>query len=278
VRRPAVADYPAGAGLPPRVIEDFEFVWMLRGRASLVIEGEDEARSVAPGQLLLVPPAVRHSFRWDPDRPSRHGYVHFAQSDVTPDVAPELRLIRMSSADPLAGLCAYLLWVGSSDRVDWPVTVGRTLDFMLTLIETGSLPSEDVTHGIPGPMRGAVSYLQRQWFELPLTRIGVAELAVAAHMSRGYLNRLFRDAFGMSTSSALEHLRCSRAEGLLVRTDLTIAAIARQCGYADVAHFSHRFSSIHGISPSRYRTLGNRAPSVLDQPGVLRLGRLVWGE
>jgi AraC-like DNA-binding protein len=273
VRRPAVAEYPAGAGLAPRVIEDFEFVWMLRGHATFAMS---EEMLLVPGQLLLVPPGLRHSFQWAPDQASRHGYVHFGQQDVSEHVVPDVRLVRMSSADPLAGLCAYLIWVGSSDRSDWEVTVRRTLDFMLILLATGNLPSEEVSPRVAHPVRVAVSHLQRQWSHLPLPRVGVAELAAAVHVSRGYLNRLFREEFGMSASAALEHLRCSRAEGLLTRTDLTIATIARQCGYADLAHFSHRFSSIHGMPPSRYRSLATRSASVLDQPGVLRLSRLVW--
>jgi AraC family transcriptional regulator len=63
VNRPAIADYPPGAGLPPRVIDDFEFVWMLRGNARFTA-----------GEEFRV-------------------------------VVPEVRLIRMSGADPLAGLC-----------------------------------------------------------------------------------------------------------------------------------------------------------------------------
>jgi AraC-like DNA-binding protein len=122
----------------------------------------------------------------------------------------------------------------------------------------------------------AVSYLKHEWSHLPLRHAGVTEIATAAHVSRGYLNRLFRDTFGSSDSVALEHLRCSRAEALLTRTDLTIAAIARQCGYADVTHLSHRFSGIHGISPPAYRSLASRSPSVLEQAGVLQLSRLVW--
>jgi AraC family transcriptional regulator len=273
VHRPAVAHYPPGAGLPLRVIKDYEFVWMLRGRASFVMGGEE--RLLMPGQLLLVPPRVQHSLRWDPDEASRHGYVHFGQEDVSLSIAPQVRLVRMSSADPLAGLRAYLLWVGSSEGSGWEVAVRRTLEFMLTLLEAGPLPSEEVSPRVAQPMRGVVSHLQREWSQLPL-RVGIAELAAAANVSRGYLNRLFREAFGMTASVALERVRCSQAEALLTRTDLTIAAIARQCGYADSAHFSHRFSNIHGIPPSQYRILGNTSPSVLDQPGVLQLSRLVW--
>jgi AraC family transcriptional regulator len=273
VDRPAVADYPPGAGLPPRVIADFEFVWMLRGRATFV---DDAETLLTPGELLLVPPGVRHSFRWDTEHPSRHGYVHFGYADVGLAVAPDVRLTRMSGADPLAGLCAYLLWLGGSSLADWQISVRRTLEFMLTLVADGPLPSQDVTPEVSGPMRAAVSYLQHEWSHLPLRRIGVAELAKAAHVSRGYLNRLFQETFGSSASVALEHLRCSRAEALVVRTDLTIAAIARQCGYADVAHFSHRFRIIHGMSPSAYRSRSNRSSSVLERPGVLRLSRLIW--
>jgi AraC-like DNA-binding protein len=263
VNRPAVADYPPGAGLPPRVIEDFEFVWMLRGHATFV---DTEERLLTPAELLLVPPGVRHSFRWDEAQASRHGYVHFGPADVAKAVAPEVRLTRMSSNDPLAGLCAYLLWLGGSNLADWQTSVRRTLEFMLTLVQDGLLPSEEVVGEVRGPVLAAVSYMRQEWSQLPLRRVGVAEVATAAHVSRGYLNRLFREAFGMSASVALEHLRCSRAEALLTRTDLTIAVVARQCGYADVAHFSHRFSAVHGVSPSAYRSLANRSSSVLEQP------------
>jgi AraC family transcriptional regulator len=274
MERPAIADYPRGTGLAERVIEDFEFVWMIRGSARFVAGLETP---LVPGDLLLVPPGVRHGFRWDPASPSRHGYVHFGIADVGRDVEPRVRLTRMSGVDPLAGLCAYLLWIGRSHHVDWQVWARRALEFMVSLVESGPLPSAEVTPALTGPMRAAISHLQREWSHLPLRRIGVDELAGLAHISRGYLNRLFHAEFSVSASVALEQARCSRAETLLTRTDLTIAAIAHQCGYADGGHFSHRFSRIYGMSPTSYRISANRAPSVLENPGLLRLSRLLWG-
>jgi AraC family transcriptional regulator len=273
VNRPAVADYPAGAGLPPRVIEDFEFVWMLRGTARFEVA---EVTPLAPGDLLLVPPGIRHRFEWDAAQPSRHGYVHFGPADVGRLPVPMVRLIRMSDADPLAGLCAYLLWIGGGNHDEWQIWQRRTLEFMLALVDSGPLPSLDAAPTPSGPVLAAISHLRREWARMPLRRIGVQELARAAHVSRGYLNRLFQAGFGVSASVALEHLRCSRAEALLTRTDLKVAAIAHQCGYADVEHFSHRFSFVHSVSPTGYRAAADQAPSVLEQPGVLRLNRLVW--
>ena len=112
---------------------------------------------------------------------------------------------------------------------------------------------------------------------MPLPRVGVGELARLAHVSRGYLKRLFRTAFGLSAAAALERARCSRAESLLLRTDLAVAVIGAQCGFADASHFSRRFASIHGISPRAYRAAVTASPSVLDHPGVRRLTHLLWG-
>ena len=124
-----------------------------------------------------------------PGSPSRHGYVHFGIADVGRDVEPRVRLTRMSGVDPLAGLCAYLLWIGRSHHVDWQVWARRALEFMVSLVESGPLPSVEVTPALTGPMHAAISHLQRQWAHLPLRRIGVDELAGHAHISRGYLNR-----------------------------------------------------------------------------------------
>lgn len=290
IERPAIAEYPAGAHMPLRAIDDFEFVWLLRGQARLT-SGDDSATTLVlpPGQLLLIPPGLRHDILWDPTRPSRHGYVHFGPEHFdsahgsTPRPArlgspplAELRVHPMTGDDPLSGLCAYLLWLGRLDDTRWRQHVSGTLRFMLTLFLAGPLPSTDSPLELPPPLMGAVGHLQQQWSQMPLRRIGVGELADAASVSRSYLSRLFRVGFGLSPAPALQRVRCSRAETLLTRTDLSLETVARQCGFADLSHFSHRFSAIHGVSPRAFRTTSRGGPSALDHPGVRRLAHLIW--
>ncbi len=95
-------------------------------------------------------------------------------------------------------------------------------------------------------------------------------------MSRSYLNRLFQAEFAVSAAAGMEGLRCSRAETLLTRTDMTIGSIAHQCGFADLYHFSHRFARRYGMPPSVYRERGTPSPTVLDHAGVRRLASAVW--
>jgi len=272
--RPAVADYPPGAQLPPRVIDDFEFVWMLRGRARFHT-GDGDA-PLTPGQLLLVPPGVRHGFDWDTRRASRHGYVHFGPDDAGRELPGGYRLVAMTTDDPLAGLCAYLIWLGAGELDGWQDHARRALRFMLDLVHCGPLPAARPEPVPPRALRLAVDHLRERWSTPPLRRVPVEELMFASSVSRGYLNRLFQNGFGHGAATVLELVRCSRAETLLTRTDLSAEMIGRQCGFADLSHFSHRFTAIHGVAPSVYRTAGGAAPSVLEDPGVRRLARMLW--
>jgi len=274
VQVPSVADYPAGARMHPRVIEDFEFVWMLRGDAWFVT-GE-RVTGLSPGRLLLVPPDVPHRFEWDQRQASRHGYVHFRPHGNVAAGLADPRTHRMTEHDPQAGLCAYLLWLGREQPAGWQGAVQRTLAALTTLVVSGPLPTDGSHEPLPVPIETAVGYLRRAWTAMPLGRIGVAELATAASVSRSYFSRRFRAEFGMGASEALEGLRCIRAETLLLHTDMTIGSVARNCGFADVYHFSHRFKLRYGIAPSEYRPSRGGGSSALDHPGLRRLASAVW--
>ncbi|HSJ51603.1 MAG TPA: AraC family transcriptional regulator [Actinomycetota bacterium] len=272
---PAVADYPPGSRLPWRVIADWELLWMVRGWAGLTSpEGE---WSLEPGQLTLLPPGVRHTIAWDPERPSRHGYVHFGAALLDGREIGAIRTRRMTDRDPLAGLCAFLLWLGSERPNEWDREAERTVRFLLRVFTSDALPGDAWAEVMPSPVDAAAAHLRREWSEPPLRRVTVGELAAAAGVSRSYLTRRFRSELGMGVADGLEAARTSRVEALLLRTDLTIESIARQCGFADQFHLSHRFARRYGMSPGRFRRMGSPAPSVLDDDGVRRLVNAVWG-
>src|SRR5258708_37845736 len=70
-----LAFYPPGATFGPRTLGDFEFVWIVDG--DVVWECDGLAHPAPAGTVLLARPGMRDGFRWDPKRPTRHGYVHF---------------------------------------------------------------------------------------------------------------------------------------------------------------------------------------------------------
>jgi AraC-like DNA-binding protein len=249
--RPRVAVYPPGTVLSRRPIEDHELLWMLHGTATLRVPGED--LPVPPGMLLLLPPGLPHTLLWDRTTTSAHGYVHFDLARTPGPPAP--RLHPMGAGDPAVGLCRLLLDVGRR-----PAAVragdgsGVLVATVRVLLDVVLVPPGDTAGPVPAAVTRAVGYLRWAWADMPLRRVPVGELAAAAALSPSQLTRVFSGWFGAGPAEVLEQARLDRAEQLLLRTDLTVDAVAHACGFADAAHLTHRFRAVHGIPPGRFRT------------------------
>lgn len=88
-------------------------------------------------------------------------------------------------------------------------------------------------------------------FAEPLT---LEQLADEAGISRFHFARLFKQKVGQSPHRFLATLRLDAARRLLRTTDLSIAAIGSECGYASASHFAAAFTTKYGISPRQFRT------------------------
>lgn len=78
------------------------------------------------------------------------------------------------------------------------------------------------------------------------------ELADMAGISKSQLERDFLRLFALTPRAFLQHARLERALRLL-ETEMSIAAIAYECGYADHSAFTRRFRESIGTSPLQYR-------------------------
>jgi AraC family transcriptional regulator, arabinose operon regulatory protein len=81
----------------------------------------------------------------------------------------------------------------------------------------------------------------------------VTEMASLAHLSASHFAHLFARNLGESPRSFLETVRMERAKELLLSTNSSIQLVSRDVGFRDPVHFSGRFMSRHGVSPSHFR-------------------------
>ena len=81
----------------------------------------------------------------------------------------------------------------------------------------------------------------------------VPEMAEYCGISETHFRRLFEESLGVSPKNYADRLKINAACELLTQTDLTLADIAKRLGYMDPFHFSRRFKTLTGISPSVYR-------------------------
>lgn len=81
----------------------------------------------------------------------------------------------------------------------------------------------------------------------------VAELAAPVGVSRAALGRRFTVLLRQPPMSYLAEWRLALAADLLVASDATVAAVARQVGYGSPFSLSAAFKRVHSVSPQQYR-------------------------
>lgn len=83
--------------------------------------------------------------------------------------------------------------------------------------------------------------------------INVEDLAQMCNMSYSYFAKLFHKQYGQSCKQYIEFIRLSRAENLLLFTDLDLSTIATETGFSDCSHLIRCFRKRYEITPKQYR-------------------------
>jgi transcriptional regulator GlxA family with amidase domain len=87
----------------------------------------------------------------------------------------------------------------------------------------------------------------------PSKKARIEELAKIAHMSPSNLTRAFREVTGISIQNYRTRLRLEHARTLMSNPELTLEAIADECGFADARQFRRVWRGAYDFAPSRAR-------------------------
>ncbi|MDB4223746.1 GlxA family transcriptional regulator [Granulosicoccus sp.] len=91
------------------------------------------------------------------------------------------------------------------------------------------------------------------WIHANLKRnLRIPELAERVNMSSRHFSRLYTDETGRTPAKAIERIRVEAARRLLEDGNLTIASIARRCGFGDGERMRRSFVRILKVPPQRY--------------------------
>lgn len=115
----------------------------------------------------------------------------------------------------------------------------------------------------PWQLRRATDYL----IERLNGQISLLELANDCGLSRSHFSRAFKRSTGRAPHQWLSEKRLDRAKDLLVNTELPLADIAIECGYADQSHFSRTFSARTCATPSQFRRIRSPKRTVVAVAG-----------
>ena len=96
---------------------------------------------------------------------------------------------------------------------------------------------------------GIKDYIEKHYDE----KITLKELAAKFYIHPVYLGQLFKNTYGVYFKDFLLDLRMRKAKVILRQTDLRIAQVAEQVGFASTDYFVNRFEKNEGITPASFR-------------------------
>jgi len=98
-----------------------------------------------------------------------------------------------------------------------------------------------------------------------LERLSLTELASVAGLSIFHTCRVFRRARGTSIHRYLQEIRLRHALALLLGTQLSVAQIAADTGFANQGHLGNIFRRRFGVTPARVRSTQTVLASPADR-------------
>jgi AraC family transcriptional regulator of arabinose operon len=252
------ATYLPGETLGPRLIADYEIVWILAG--DVTYHQNDNAHPAPPGSVILARPGFREFYEWDPSRNARHSFFHFNFTSMPDDWPPPAQwpiCRQLSAGSPVFSLFTALLERIKVDRrsLNPPDrSVERIMETMLDqfIREPRQESQESQTHR-PQTVRNALEWMNERVVHHADEPLTLHDVAQAAAVSSQHLCRLFAQHVGVSPMDAVRLLRLEQSVALLTRSNLNIKQIAARTGFASPYHFSRLFSKVYSCSPTELR-------------------------
>jgi AraC family transcriptional regulator of arabinose operon len=273
--RPLVEDALAGAVPVPIVPSDagyfpsaaFHFVERAQGSPQVIlifcVGGKGwlrlggSAQPVESGQVAVILPGQAHAYGASSDQAwsiywchaAGAGAARIATFAVERNGSP---IVSVSDHSRLASLFREIIdELAHGYGMPHLLTASLALGHLLGCIYTESARGGSTVPDAAMRIRRVAAYL-RLHLERPAR---LEELARMANLSVSHFSAVFRRELGFSPVDYLARARIRRACELLDTTATPLKEIAETVGFSDPLYFSRVFRAIHGLSPTRYRSV-----------------------
>ncbi len=227
----------------------FQVLSLSQGTARVTLDGADFRLSA--GALIVVPALVVHGFGFSEDV---DGIVlTLFERDVRAlDLAFDQPAIIRSGGGKAREAMARLL-----DEADHPGErhdLAMRAHLSLLLLALHRARSQAVANDIPADRTRLHAAGFRQLVEKRFRQTRrIADYADELGVSSTHLNRICRQALGMSALSIIERRIVLEARRQLLFSTLSIKQIGAELGYDDPAYFTRFITRMLGMSPGKFR-------------------------
>lgn len=265
---------PAGYDWGPRIIPDYQFVYILEGEATIEFSGQ--MLELRPGNCIFYGPLTPHRLAASPRLPFTLSSVHFSwDAESTEPVSPVPNIRPCAQEELEAPAPAYTVHVqGTGDVELWPffdvqgleghfvrmakqflhqesgyeiVMRGYLLQLIGTLIRF-QLDKRFRAESERGKIAAAAEAIRSR----PAHAWTIPELAAIAGYHPTYFAELFREATGCTPKRYLVLERIKQAQQMLLQ-EKSVEAVASKLGYSSVHYFCRNFKAVTGQTPTEFK-------------------------
>ncbi|MBB5609150.1 MULTISPECIES: AraC family transcriptional regulator [unclassified Janthinobacterium] len=264
-------------GLLWRQLDAIPFIWHYHPQFELTLtvnaRGQryigDHLGDFEPGDLVLVGPNLPHTWsaheRIDAKQPMLAVVVWFSPEWITQLAAvfPELQSLRQLAMRAGPALCfspetsarcaERLLQL---QALPVPQRLPLLLDVLLMLAGDGRAQTLASTAQTPIKADGQQKRMEKVLDHMHAhfrDEIALETLAQQAALSLGAFHRFFKRHAFCTPGAYLARLRIGRACQQLIESELSIAVIAQEAGYRNLAHFNRQFLATKRVTPRKFR-------------------------
>jgi len=265
-------------GLSPAYIDsEYVFTHIFDGKGIFLLE--DIKYTVKKGDMILMPPYMRHIINTDRDKGIDQYVIHFdvffnekRKGIIPKEEGMTFHQFVSDKNNPETILCEipYLVSPGikeqkivekafleikaeADSKKDFHELVmkEKMLEILCVYLRMGLGKKDSGTKVSPKVWKNldrAITYIHNNHTE-PLT---LEKISKEAGLSLNYFCQLFKDYTNTSVHRYLNTVRVEKAKKMLKDGKFNITQIAEETGFSTVHLFSRIFSKIEGMPPSKY--------------------------
>ncbi|MCT2194114.1 AraC family transcriptional regulator [Paenibacillus sp. p3-SID1389] len=260
--------------LAPRIIFDYELLYMEKGE--LTIRVENDTFVAVPGDILLFKPGVEHEFidsRGECWMPHIHFDVLYHEdfeqvpinfknrSECTeaelawlrPDILGQAfgfpNVLRIGNHAEVHKTLMQIIHAYERRDADYPLIQKALVLRILYLLQKG-LRANNNAHLVmhQRAMELAVTYIMEHYNET----VPLKTLSKLACLSVFHFSRIFKQTFDLTPHQFQIRYRMEKAKELMIFHRLSLSTIAEKVGYSNIYSFSKAFKQVEGMSPRQF--------------------------
>ena len=152
--------------------------------------------------------------------------------------------------------------LGEVELVD-EISQQQREELSLALLKSGLELMEDKKAMLIEKIKNVVVEMVHYSDELPRTKFSVF-LSEKLDYDYTYLSNLFSETEGTTIEQFIMLHKIERVKELIIYDELNLTEIALKLHYSSVAHLSHQFKKITGLTPTFFKSIKRKKRSALE--------------